>query len=69
MMPCPAIQAAAIGGNASNEGRAPAAMASARKPAPPTGTVIAMACITVPVRTPRRKVALLRANVNAPRAA
>src|SRR5690349_4159080 len=33
----------------------------------PSGTVIAMACETVPVRTPLRVVALLRANVVADR--
>jgi hypothetical protein len=40
-----------------------------RKENPPIGTVSAMPCSTLPVITPRRIATLLRAKVNAPRAA
>jgi len=68
-MPCPAIQPAATAGKPINAGSAPATSASTTKPAAPAGTVTAMACMTVPVTTPLRNVALLRANVSAARPA
>ena len=47
----------------------PVASAARRKIGTPIGTVIAIACETEPVSTPRRALALLKANVAADSAA
>ena len=67
--PSPAIQAAAAFGNCVIRVNSPAMKAIGRKQSTPIGTVMAMACIGVPLTTPRRTEALLKANAAADRIA
>src|SRR3954465_10413814 len=64
-MPAAESAAHAFGEKAIRAVRLPVASAARKNSGRPSGTVMAIACPTVPVRTPRRTLALLKANVAA----
>src|SRR5262249_31626343 len=61
--------AAAVAGKPSKVARLPLASTATKKIGTPIGTVITSACATEPLSTPRRALALLKANVAADSAA